>query len=123
MKVLFEKCWSYSERLRADSHCLMLLPEIKQEFLQRVKIIQVADGCIDHKHHLQLQWQIHENHCQNCSKSHIISVFAAGNSAHLGDMVQEFGTGEAVLFGITVFTVVEKTGELRVQLEQSTTDK
>lgn len=53
VEVLLQKCLSYSERLRADSHCLMLFPEIDQEFLQRVKIIQVGDGCINHKHHLQ----------------------------------------------------------------------
>ena len=43
--------------------------------------------------------------------------------AHLGDMVQELGAGEAVLCGTTVCTVVEKTKQCRVQLKQSKTDK
>lgn len=43
--------------------------------------------------------------------------------AHLGDMVQELGAGETVLFGITVCAVVEKVEQRRVQLKQSATDK
>lgn len=50
-------------------------------------------------------------------------MVAAVNGAHLGDMFQELGAGEAVLCGATVSTVVEKTEERRVQLKQSTTDK
>lgn len=31
----------------------MLLPEVEQKVLQGVKVIQVADGRVDHKHHLR----------------------------------------------------------------------
>lgn len=50
-------------------------------------------------------------------------VVNAVNRAHLGDMFQKLGAGEAVLCGIAVCTVVEKTEERRVQLKQSNTDK
>lgn len=53
----------------------------------------------------------------------ILVVVSAVDGAHLGDMFQELGAGEAVLCGATVCTVVEKTEERRVQLKQSTTDK
>lgn len=46
------KRFSYSKWLRVDSHCLMLPPKVEQKVLQRVKVVQVADCCIDHKHHL-----------------------------------------------------------------------
>lgn len=57
MKLLWQscaiRCWSYGKWLRSDSHCLMLLPEVEQKVLQGVKVIQVADGRVDHKHHLR----------------------------------------------------------------------
>lgn len=46
-------CNSYSKWLCVDSHCLMLPPKVEQKILQGVKVVQVADCCIDHKHHLQ----------------------------------------------------------------------
>lgn len=59
MEQLFEscirRCWSYSKRLCLDSHCLMLSPKVDQKFFQGVKIVQVADCCINHKHHLGAQ--------------------------------------------------------------------
>lgn len=53
----------------------------------------------------------------------ILVVVTAVNRAHLSDMFQELGAGEAVFCGATVCTVVEKTEERRVQLKQSTKDK
>ena len=52
----------------------------------------------------------------------VLVAVAAVDRAHLGDMFQELGAGEAVLCGATVCVVVEKTGERGVQLKQSTTD-
>jgi len=43
------------------------------------------------------------------------------NGAHLGDMLQELGVGEAVLCGATVCSVVEESEECGVQLKQSST--
>lgn len=48
-------CGSYGKRLRVDPHCLMLSPQVEQKVLQGVKVVQVADGSIDHKHHLESQ--------------------------------------------------------------------
>lgn len=50
--VVTMKFWPYSKWLGVDSHCLMLPPKVEQEILQGVKVVQVADCCIDHKHHL-----------------------------------------------------------------------
>lgn len=46
-------CGSYGKRLRVDSHCLMLSAQVEQKVLQGVKVVQVADCSIDHKHHLE----------------------------------------------------------------------
>lgn len=47
---------------------------------------------------------------------------AESSSGYLRDMFQELWAGQAVFCGATVWTVVEKTGERRVQLKQSTID-
>lgn len=44
---------SYSKRLWFDSHCLMLSAQVEQKVLQGVKVVQVADCSVDHKHHLE----------------------------------------------------------------------
>ena len=46
------KGWSYSKCLGVDSNCLMLPPEVEQKVLQGMKVVQMADCCVDHKHHL-----------------------------------------------------------------------
>lgn len=62
-EMTFWGLWSntYSKRLRVDSHSLMLPPEVEQKVLQGEEVVQVADRCIDHKHHLGRRAQIHAN--------------------------------------------------------------
>lgn len=50
-------------------------------------------------------------------------VYVTVTAVHLGDMFQELRARDAILSGATVCAVVEKTQELRVQLEESTTNK
>lgn len=103
----------------------MLPPEVEQKVLQGVEVVQVADCRVDHQHHLPSHVNTHRGSVK-CVHRAADSVFVAAGAAagaHLGDMFQELGAGEAVLCGATVCTVVEKTEERRVQLKQSTTDK
>lgn len=103
----------------------MLPPKVEQKVLQGVKVVQVADCCVDHKHHLDITCTYtYRKLTEACTiRNCVLVVVIAVNGAYLGDMFQELGAGETVLCGGTLCTVVEKTEERRVQLKQSTTDK
>lgn len=106
----------------------MLPPKVEEKVLQGVKVIQVADCCIDHEHHLRHgnMRRTETDRVQNCARVFNVCVLAAVtvvNAAHLGDMFQKLWAGEAVLRGTTVCTVAKQTEQRRIQLKQSTTDK
>jgi len=61
LRVALMKCRSYGKRLRVDPRRLMLPPKVEQEVLQGVKVVQMADRCIDHKHHLAWRAQTRAN--------------------------------------------------------------
>lgn len=67
---LWDVAGPYSERLRADSHCLMLPPKVEQKVLQGVEIIQVVDSRINHKHDLWPQRRASDVNCTNTCGGH-----------------------------------------------------
>ncbi len=67
----------------------MLPPKVEQEVLQGLKVVQVADCCIDHKHHLAAHASTHSKLRTN--PIYVPIVISATNRAHLGDMLQELG--------------------------------
>lgn len=106
----------YGERLRVDSHGLMLPPEVEQKVLQGVQVVQVAHRRVHHQHHL-LGWNTREER-KSCAWS-----AERVRGRHLCHVFQKLGAGEAVLLGATVCVVVEEAEERRVQFKQPAAHK